>query len=151
MSGRLILQMTIVVLCAHVGCQQQVEPIDPGHMARREALRQVLRDSLGQKYLNPVAAATAEQLDRGKKLYPQLCAACHGARGDGKGTTGAALATPPAAFTDSSQADFFSEQARLEIIRHGVPGTPMMAWATVLPETDIQAIYVYIRSLRGKD
>ena len=148
MRQALTLVICIVLLLA--GCREEDRPIDPGHIERRLAFREKLKEALGANYFEPVVAEPA-QFERGKALYPQLCGPCHGGRGDGKGHTGAALAFPPPAFTDPVQADFFSERARLEIIRNGVPGTPMMAWGKVLPESDIVGLYLYIRSLKGKD
>lgn len=121
--------------------------MNPSHRQRQAQVREQLRLKLGERYDEPVPAATPQQLERGSKLYVQLCAPCHGGRGDGKGHTGVALAIPPSVFTDREQARFFSEQARLHIIRKGMPGTAMMGWETVLPEKDIQALYGYIRSL----
>ncbi len=151
MKQTLTFAKNICIVLLLAGCQEEVKPIDPGHIARRLAFREKLNEALGDNYHEPGPEANAEQFERGKTLYPQLCGPCHGGRGDGKGHTGAALAFPPPAFTDSVQADFFSEQGRLQIIRKGVPGTPMMAWGTVLPESDIVGLYLYIRSLIGKD
>ncbi len=139
--------LLLALIMLNLACDEKKRPVDPGQMERRTALRQQLKQELGARYDDPVPPATQAQLERGRQLYPQLCAACHGPRGNGEGHTGTALQTPPTSFTDPKQATFFSEQARLHIIRKGIPGTPMMAWESVLPEKDVLAIYVYIRSL----
>lgn len=113
-------------------------------------LRERLKLELGEKYLLLVPEATPTQLKRGAELYPQVCASCHGGRGDGLGKITEGLAGNPTSFTDPVQAAFFSEQARLHIIRKGIAGTPMMGWQNMLSEEDIQALYLYIRSLVGQ-
>jgi hypothetical protein len=67
--------------------------------------------------------------------------------GDGKVEHPGVLLQPPSNFTDPVQAAFFSESARLHIIRKGIAGTAMMGWENVLPEQDILAIYLYVRYL----
>lgn len=101
---------------------------------------------LADKYDDPVAPATRQQLVRGGELYGKLCATCHGANGKGKGRIANGLDHRPTDFTDPEEAAFFSEQARLEIIRKGIPKTAMMGWGNVLSERDILAVYVYIRA-----
>ncbi|MFQ5676179.1 MAG: c-type cytochrome [bacterium] len=114
-------------------------------------MRQRLQIELGEKYHEPIPAATADQLKRGAELYPQVCAACHGGRGDGQGKITEALVDTPTSFTDPQQATFFSDQARLHIIRKGIAGTPMMGWSGVLSDDDILALYLYVRSLIEKE
>ncbi len=114
---------------------------------RWEELRRQLQQTLGEKYNTPIPAATVPQLKRGSELFVQLCAGCHGARGDGKAAHPGVLLQQPSNFTDATQAAFFSEQARLHIIRNGITGTAMMGWKEVLPESDVLAIYLYVRYL----
>jgi len=131
------------------GCGKNNASPPPALNQRRrwEELRRQLQQTLGEKYDDPVPAATVTQLKRGSVLFAQLCAGCHGARGDGKVAHPGALLQQPSNFTDLAQAMFFSEQARLQIIRKGISGTAMMGWEEVLPESDILAIYLYIRYL----
>lgn len=128
-------------------CHQQSQPIDPQRLAHMMAVRRRLEKELGERYDRPVVAASDSQLQRGQKLFAQLCAGCHGPRGDGKGHVAEGIAGYPSNFTDPAEAAFYSPQARLQIIRKGVPGTPMMGWENVLTEEDILAVYVYVRSL----
>lgn len=128
-------------------CGPQAQPIPAEQRVRLEKLRQQLQQSLGEKYDDPVPAATGPQLKRGSELFAQLCASCHGARGDGKVEHPGVLLQQPSDFTDPAQATFFSEQARLHIIRKGIAGTAMMGWEEALPEADILAIYMYVRYL----
>lgn len=141
------------IICAFMvvtgGCntQNKPAPLPAEQQQRWEELRQQLQQALDGQYQEPVPAATLPQLKRGSELYAQLCAGCHGARGDGKADHPGGLLQQPSSFTDSAQATFFSEQARLSIIRKGIAGTAMMGWGEVLPESDILAIYAYVRYL----
>jgi len=142
-------RITLFLACALImtGCGRNEQPVPPDQRARLENLRQELRKTLGEKYDAPVAAATLPQLKRGSDLFAELCAGCHGARGDGITEHPGVLLHQPSNFTDEAQATFFSEQARLHLIRKGIPGTAMMGWEEVLPEEDILAIYMYVRYL----
>lgn len=137
----------VLLICAlfGAGCGSKSQPAPAAQRVRLEDLRRQLQRALGAKYDDPVPEATTAQLKRGSKLYADLCAGCHGARGDGKTEHPGVLLQQPSDFTDRAQATFFSEQARLQLIRKGVPGTAMMGWAEVLPEDDILAIYMYVR------
>ena len=132
-------------------CTSESKPIDPTQQQRMLELRERLKGELGEKYNQSIPQATEAQLKRGAELYPHVCAACHGGRGDGLGKISEGRAGNPTSFTDAEQAAFFSGQARLQIIRKGVPGTPMMGWQNVLSEEDIMALYLYIHSLIGQE
>lgn len=129
------------------GCSKKAKPVDPNQRQRMAEIREQIKNQLGEKYDKPVPAATADQLKRGSQLYPQICASCHGGRGEGKGHIADGILGTPSNFTDAEEATFYSEQARLHIIRKGIPGTAMMGWENVLIEKDILAVYLYIRSL----
>jgi mono/diheme cytochrome c family protein len=129
------------------GCGKKAKPQPPDQRQRLEIVRREIQAALGEKYDEPVPAASPAQLARGLELYPQLCAGCHGARGDGAGVESGGLLQHPSSFIDPAQATFFSEQARLHIIRKGIGGTAMVGWEEVLPESDIVAIYMYVRHL----
>ena len=139
----------IVLPCMFIAsaCGPKAQPLPPEQRAQLEKLRQELQQTLGEKYYEPVPAATPAQIKRGGELFAELCAGCHGARGDGKIAHPEGLLQQPSNFTDPAQATFFSEQARLQIIRQGIAGTAMMGWAEALPESDLLAIYLHVRQL----
>ncbi len=138
----------IVLVCLfQLGCAPTDDPRSAKQRAQNEKLRQELRQTLAAKYDEPIPAATPAQLKRGAELFAQLCVGCHGARGDGKIEHPGVLLQQPSNFTDETQATFFSEQARMHLIRTGIPGTAMMGWAEVLPESDLLSIYMYVRYL----
>lgn len=105
---------------------------------------------------DPIAAAPKldESLrQRGAGLYATHCSTCHGARGDGKGETAAALAIPPADLTSGVYALRTTEHEALptdtdlfRTITRGIHGTAMPPWFS-LPERDRWALVAYVKSL----
>jgi mono/diheme cytochrome c family protein len=109
--------------------------------------REWLESELGDRYDDPVPAATPEQLVTGKQLYGKYCASCHGDAGRGDGPAAAALPLKPSDFTDAEHSTFYSEQGRLYVIRKGVQGTTMPGFESTMSEDDLHAVYNYIESL----
>jgi mono/diheme cytochrome c family protein len=75
---------------------------------------------------------TPELLTRGKKLFEQSCAACHGSKGDGKGPAGALLKPPPTDFQKPLKDWPYTKgdlQRIFEVISKGIPNSSMVAWA----------------------
>jgi high-affinity iron transporter len=74
---------------------------------------------------------TPELLKQGKKIFEQICATCHGSKGDGKGPAGAALKPPPSDFQKpleewpNTKGD---PQKIFEVISKGIPNSSMVAW-----------------------
>ena len=79
---------------------------------------------------------TPTLLNEGKKIYEQVCASCHGGKGDGKGPAGTVLKPPPTDFQKplkewpNTKGD---PQKVFEIISKGIPNSAMVAW-TQYPE-----------------
>ena len=99
------------------------------------------------KKKNPVKADAAS-IAKGKKIYMERCAICHGEKADGKGASASALNPPPANFLDkkymaaNSDGDLFSKTAN---------GRGMMPrWDIVLEENDVWSVVNYLRSLGKK-
>jgi mono/diheme cytochrome c family protein len=128
-------------------CSEKEKDIDPEQLQRLTVIRDELKKELGDTYNQPVPHATPEQVQRGEQLYDQVCASCHGLSGKGLIHTSDDIVWKPADFTDKEQASFFSERARLQIIRNGIKGTPMIGWSNILTEDDILAVYQYIKSM----
>jgi mono/diheme cytochrome c family protein len=118
------------------------------HMAAMAATRDRLRASLKDAYDAPVAGLDAADRTHGRALFASDCAVCHGERGKGDGPGGAGLSTPPADFTDPFHARYYSDAGRMEVIRHGVPGTGMVGWEGTLSSTDVLDVYAFVRTLR---
>ena len=74
---------------------------------------------------------TPELLKEGGKIYEQVCASCHGSKGDGKGPAGAVLKPPPTDFQKplkewpNTKGD---PQKVFEVISKGIPNSAMVAW-----------------------
>jgi mono/diheme cytochrome c family protein len=93
---------------------------------------------------NPVPR-TAQSIERGRRLFQQDCAVCHGERGRGDGPAAAGLRTrlddlstiaPPPIFPDGVVAYRIANGADL-----------MPAWKSVLSDNDIWDLINFIRSL----
>lgn len=90
-----------------------------------------------------MAVARDPRLQRGKQLYVQHCASCHGARGQGSGQS--VNGSPP-------PKDLASPKARAELDRNrmiasvtrGRPGTAMAGFAAKLSSADIDAVVDYV-------
>jgi len=97
--------------------------------------------------------AAADELGdpkKGAKHFADICAACHGERGDGKGPAGGALKPPPRDFTDTALMTKLSDAHLIEVISKGgaaVGKSPLMpAWGGVLKPKEVRDVAAYIRS-----
>ncbi|HET6572125.1 MAG TPA: c-type cytochrome [Fimbriiglobus sp.] len=96
------------------------------------------------------AAATPELLGRGRGVFVQYCAPCHGPEGHGDGPQVQVNENgTPAHPRDLTQGLYKgggeSEDLYARIVL-GIPGTPMPASGNLSPQ-DVQALIAYIRSL----
>lgn len=84
-----------------------------------------------------VATAPGADLERGREIYAQLCFNCHGSRLEGG--QGPAL-------NDSYWQHGSSPEAILRVIDKGVPGSAMIPYGSVFPESDRIALRDFILS-----
>ncbi len=84
-----------------------------------------------------VANVSGADLERGKILYSQICFNCHGPKLEGG--QGPSL-------IDTYWQHGSSPEAILKVIDKGVPGSPMIAYESVLPESDRIALRDFILS-----
>ena len=105
-----------------------------------------LAASLVQHYPIPLRPASPPDYARGKVLYGQLCASCHGANGAGDGPAGVNADPPPIAFTDQARANERSLFALYQVIRQGLEGTSMASYSS-LPEEDVWALATYVGAI----
>lgn len=92
--------------------------------------------------------ATPPSLARGKALYAQECASCHGATGAGDGPAAAALTPRPADLAARAE---LAGRSPLDFYRRvsiGVAGTAMPAFEAKLPVADRWALALYASTLR---
>ena len=105
-----------------------------------------LAASLVQHYPIPLRPGRPPDYARGKVLYGQLCASCHGANGAGDGPAGVNADPPPIAFTDQARANERSLFALYQVIRQGLEGTSMASYSS-LPEEDVWALATYVGAI----
>ena len=109
-----------------------------------------LAGALLAAYPVPLSPKTPPSLERGRALYAQQCAVCHGSTGAGDGPAAAALDPPPIAFTDVDRARERSIFALYQVITQGLEGTAMTSFAH-LPEQDRWALALYSGNLAYTD
>ena len=84
--------------------------------------------------------SSQEAMTKGKAVYVQSCAVCHGQNGEG-------LVGPN--LTDDYWIHGGSLTAIRTVIEEGVLDKGMLAWKAILPADDINNVSAYIRSLKG--
>ncbi len=122
-----------------------------GHMARMERVRGALQVTLGERYQGPVPGLDAADAVAGATLYQRSCETCHGVKGEGDGTLAAGLPMQPANLADPSHARYYSDAGRMEIIRNGIEGTPMVGFSSQLGEKQLLDLYAFVAGLRGDE
>lgn len=78
------------------------------------------------------------------ETYNNLCARCHGEKGDGKGTIALYLDPAPRDLTKASFMNSKPEARFVQSIKNGVPGTSMPAWSRVLTDDRIRGVLDYV-------
>jgi len=101
---------------------------------------------LVQHHPIPLAPTAPPQYEKGKALYAQLCAHCHGTTGAGDGPASAGLDPPPIDFTDQARANERSVFALYQVIDQGLEGTSMLSYAG-LPVEDRWALATYVGAI----
>lgn len=89
--------------------------------------------------------ASAQARDRGRELYLEYCAICHGERADGRGVR-QMLSGSPTDFTDRAWQRRTAPTYAFFIIREGKRGTPMPSWK-VLDEDETWDLVAYVLSV----
>lgn len=78
------------------------------------------------------------------EVYKNLCARCHGDKGDGNGTIAIYLDPYPRDFTNAGFMNSKTEERLADSIKNGVNGTSMAAWGNVLSDEEIKGVLDYI-------
>lgn len=94
----------------------------------------------------PAGLGSEAARDRGRALFLQHCALCHGVRGDGHGQRREGLDVPPRDFTEPRWHDGSSPRRVFFVIREGIAGTPMAGWKS-LSERDAWDLTAFILSI----
>ncbi len=104
------------------------------------------KDPHGQGLRKLGSFAETGSAPNGKTIYGTHCLPCHGSTGEGNGPVAPMLDKPPANLVgEDVRGD--SDKELLQIIRNGVPGTPMPPWKGNLSDHQIRDVLAYIRSL----
>lgn len=97
-------------------------------------------------WVAPAAAESAPGTDRGRVIFEQRCAGCHGQEGRGDGAQAPYLSPRPASLI-SAGTSAKSDQELLKIIAKGKPRTAMRGWNDVLSDEEQREVLRYIRTL----
>ena len=91
---------------------------------------------------------SSEARERGRALYVQHCALCHGIHADGQGTRREGLATSPRDFTSPSWQRQVTPRTIFFAVREGVTGTAMPSWKS-LDESEAWDLVAFLLSVGG--
>lgn len=92
--------------------------------------------------------AVVPSLSRGKRLFLESCAKCHGLEGDGRGPSAAELDPPPRSFQDQRMNQLAPHQL-FNALTFGVEGTEMPSHLESLSSQERWDIAFYIMTLRN--
>ncbi|WP_254784692.1 cytochrome c/FTR1 family iron permease [Sphingomonas sp. OK281] len=99
-----------------------------------ETAAHTLAADLIKAYPVPLAPFVAPDFVRGRALFEQKCASCHGVTGDGEGPKSVGLDPPPIAFLDKARARERSTFAFYQVLEQGIDGTSMVSFADLAPQ-----------------
>lgn len=87
-----------------------------------------------------------EARERGRELFRDKCALCHGKRGDGNGVRSSALSRRPPDFTNPGWRQSTTPREVFKLVSEGKRGTSMPAWPT-LSDDQTWDLVAYVLSL----
>ena len=92
--------------------------------------------------------ASIPDLARGKQIYAQNCATCHGAAGGGDGPAATSMKPEPTALSGAEWADKVAPFQIFNTVTLGLPGTAMTSFQLPLSEEDRWNVAFYVLTLR---
>lgn len=84
--------------------------------------------------------------ERGRRLFLEHCALCHGVSGNGRGARTEGFVRSPRDFTDVSWRRITSPRHVFFAVREGIHGTAMPSWKT-LPDDDLWDLTAFVLSI----
>lgn len=115
--------------------------------SRFEALARKIREATLERFAIPAFPAAPPSFDRGKTLYRENCAICHGDRGDGQGAVAATLDPPPASFIDPERIGGISPFRAFNVTTLGVENTSMPSFRA-LEDSERWDLAYYLFTMR---
>ena len=104
----------------------------------------------GLSFINASYTHAAGDAAKGKEVYNNTCATCHGPTGKGDGVAAAALEPKPRDLSDAAYVSTLTDDHLLKVISQGgasVGMSPLMpAWEGILKPEDITNVVAYIRA-----
>ncbi|MGH9349886.1 MAG: c-type cytochrome [Vicinamibacterales bacterium] len=98
-----------------------------------------------------VGAAPAPASERPARLYRQLCAPCHGVKGDGRGLNAPYLFVAPRNHTSAKEMAGLTDDRVFAAIKYGGAAVGksavMPSWSGRLSDGDVQSLVAYVRTL----
>jgi len=159
--GNFVLEIALILLVYSIAanvCGARRNPLD-FVVCRRRATRRVAAAAVGAFCAiivgcrSPGASqipsglfASHEASERGRTLFVEHCAICHGQAGDGHGARGVGMDPSPADLTVPPWSDSASAGQTYRAIHDGVQGTAMPSWL-ILTDQQIWDLVAYIHSL----
>ena len=122
-------------------------------VAERHMMQPVVpAEKLGEaRALKNPLSNTPEVIEKGKSVYTGKggCVTCHGIAGDGKGPGAVNMNPSPRNFQHHGFWRHRTEGELFWAIKHGSPGTAMVAFGSVLSDDEIWALIHYERTFAG--
>jgi high-affinity iron transporter len=106
-----------------------------------------LRDEIAQRYKVALLPVHPPDLARGRALYAESCAACHGADGHAQPKEERELSTQPPSFAVSAEVEELSPQRIFSAITYGVPNTAMPGYEDSLDDAQRWDLAYFVLSL----
>lgn len=117
-----------------------------GSVARVEHAAKLLVSALEKDARVVTAPSRPPDVGQGRAVYAQACAACHGPDGRSQTAAAEAMEPRPADLTDAEMKEKFSAYRVYNVVRFGVPNTPMPGFTT-LTDDERWAVAAYVLSL----
>ena len=102
----------------------------------------------------PSLAVAQGNAEKGKALFAQNCAACHGTAGKGDGAAAAALNPKPGDLADKAYMRALKDEYLVDIIKKGGAAAGKSAvmppWGAAMKDDQIRDVITFVRSLAKK-
>lgn len=117
------------------------------HMKAMYRVKEMIPEEYRVMDRSPVTP-TEETLKRGRELYLEHCAVCHGKEGRGDGPAASGMNPPPADFQDLEHSSVYGPGEKYWIIGNGSPETGMPGFAARIEPEDRWHLVNHILALQ---